>query len=304
MGFAVEISKDDIAFTSKFPWKLGIVFNMAYPSLQSSEEDLEKAASFLTQDGFFDRIEIHKISDEGWRKIKKYFQNLDIVRAFQLEVIAQGNNVNAHDEQKRKDAVNYFKGQIDIAVKRGIRKFAICSGQITQDVERDKKQLIASLKEISAHAKKYGATVILETFDTDKDKKLIMGPIDQSAKLVKEVRKTCDNLFLLWDQGHAPLLGETPDSIREYLELLGAVHIGCGIRVQEGLKDWHPVYHTVGAINEEKDLAHLFRVLSEIKYHGPVTLEVKPQQGQTPEEVVNSAKGAIYTSYVLFLRNC
>jgi len=299
MVFSVEVIKNGATFSSKFPWRLGVVFFMAYPSLQKNEDELEKGLKFVTQDNFFDRLEVNKISEEGWKKIQKYAQGMNIARGFQPDLLPGTRSICTLDEGKRRETLNYLKDEIDIGAKHGVREFAICSGQMPEDGAKGTQQLISSLRELGEYAAKYNASFSLETFDIDKDKKQLVGPIDQAAQLIKEVRKSCDNVFLMWDQSHAPLLGETYEVVKKISDILGVVHIGCGLQTPEGLKDWHPVYHTKGAINEENDIAQLFKALLEIGYQGPVTVEVRPQEGQTSEEIVNSAKGAIYAAYSL-----
>jgi sugar phosphate isomerase/epimerase len=298
MGFIVEVEKNGMILSSKFPWKIGIVLFMAYPSLQKSEEELERALSFLTIDKFFDRLETSKISEDGWKIFEKYARKRNIARAFQPEILS-GKNISATDETKRMEAVNYIKSEINIWVKRGVCEFALCSGPREQNLEKCRKNLKKSLEEIAEYASQYGAAIFLETFDIDKDKKLVMGPIDEAAGLVRELRESYNNVFLMWDQSHAPLINEKPELLEKHVDILGEIHIGCAIQTKEGLKDWHPVYHTPGAINDEYDLSRLLRKLYEIKYCGPISVEIKPQEGQTSEEVINSAKGAVYAAYSL-----
>jgi len=302
MGFTVEVERDGLALYSKFPWRLGIVLFMAYPSLQKGEGDLERALRFLTLDSFFNRLETSKISEGGWKLFEKYARGRNIARAFQPEVLS-GMNISATDELKRREAVEYVKGEIDVWVKRGVREFAICSGPREPDLEKCKKNLRKSLEEIAEHASKYNATLCLETFDIDKDRRLVMGQVDEAASFIRDLRGSHENIFLMWDQSHAPLLGESPESIGRHIDVLGAIHIGCAMQTSEGLKDWHPVYHTIGAINNEVDLSRLLKTLFEVDYRGPVSVEIKPQEGQTPEEVVNSAKGAIYAAYTLAVKD-
>lgn len=302
MGFIVEIKKDGLTLNSKFPWSLGIVLFMVYPSLQKSEDDLERALRFLTLDSFFDRFETTKISEKGWKLFEKYACGRNIARAFQPEVLS-GINISSTDESKRASAVEYVKSEIDVWVKRGVCEFAICSGPREPNLEKCKESLRKSLGDIAEHASKYHAKICLETFDIDKDRKLVIGHVEESAKFVRKMRENYENIFLMWDQSHAPLLGEGPESIREYVDILGAVHIGCAMQTTEGLKDWHPVYHTAGALNDEVDLADLLKVLFNAGYCGPISVEIKPQEGQTPEEIINSAKGAIYAAYTLMIKD-
>lgn len=301
MVFTVQFKKDDLCFSSAFPWRLGIVLFMAYPSLQKNEEELEKAIKFLTLDNFFDRLEVQRISDEGWNKIKKQVEHVEIARAFQPDILG-GKNLSAIDESKRQEAVQYVKSEMEVWLKRGVNQFAVCSGHIATTMEEGKKQFVKSIKELAEYALKNCAAISVETFDIDKDKKQVIGPVHDAAKLVKEIRKEYPNVFLMWDQSHAPLLDEKPEVLKKYADILGVIHIGCGLKAKEGLLDWHPVYHTPGALNDENDLAQLFNVLLDIGYCGPVTVEIKPQEGQTSEEVINSAKGAIYTAYSLAVK--
>jgi len=302
LGFIVEVRRNNLTISSSFPWKLGIVLFMAYPSLQKSEDDLERALRFLTLDSFFDRFEVGKISENGWKLFEKYAYGRSIARAFQPDVLS-GMNISAADESKRREAVDYVKSEIDRWVRRGVKEFAICSGPREPNLEKCVGNLKKSIGEIAEYAAKYGATIYLETFDVDKDRCLIVGRIDEAANLVREMRESYRNLFLMWDQSHAPLLGESQESLRKHADILGAIHVGCAMQTSEGLRDWHPVYHTIGALNDEIDLSNLLKVLLEMRYSGPVSVEIKPQEGQTPEEIINSAKGAIYTAYSIMLKD-
>ena len=80
-----------------------------------------------------------------------------------------------------------------------------------------------------------------------------------------------------------------------------SIHIGCSKKVGEKLYDWHPGFYRPGAINDERDVARLLRVLLDIGYTGAVSFEVKPEEGQLPMEVVYTAKSVLERAFQIVL---
>ncbi|MEM3713097.1 MAG: TIM barrel protein, partial [Thermoproteota archaeon] len=148
-------------------------------------------------------------------------------------------------------------------------------------------KLRESLIEICGYAEKNDAYVLLETFDIVHDKKLLIGQLEDAEKIILDVRRECKNIGVLWDLSHGPLLNEKPRKLVKFKSILSHIHIGCAKIVNGDLKDWHPSFYRNGAINGVEDLVELFSTLEEIDYKGAISFEVKPEEGQSPQEVID-----------------
>ncbi len=306
--FYTTIEKKNIEIISKFPYKVGIVVFMAFPELSKSDEGAAEKIKILVDDKFFDLLELPWINDTEWNKLKEYVEKtgrrIDFSMGLQLQVLVQKYNPSAVNEEERKKAEEVLVKGVEVAGKRGMKAVALCSGPYVE-AEKD-KAVQAFIKTVSAMAKKaleYNIPIFVETFDYQWDKKRLLGPIDFSAKVVEEIRASYKNVYLMWDLSHGPLLGEKPEDIKPYADLLGHIHIGCAKKVGDKLYDWHPGFYRPGALNTEKDVAKLLEVLHDIKYRGAVSFEVKPEEGQHPLEVVNAAKGVLIRAYEIFLES-
>jgi sugar phosphate isomerase/epimerase len=143
-----------------------------------------------------------------------------------------------------------------------------------------------------------GVNLLIETFDRTLDKKLLIGPMEEAVRIVTEVRKDYDNIGVLWDLSHGPLIGEKPDVLSKAGELLEHIHIGCAERAGNGgLLDHHPGFYTKNAVNTSDDVADLLKVLSDLDYFGFVGFEVKPQDFQTSQEVISTAKSVLIEGF-------
>ncbi len=306
--FYTAIEKNGVEIVSKFPYKVGIVVFMAFPELIKSDEGAAEKTKILIDDKFFDLLELPWISDIEWNKIKEYVEKtgrkINFSMGLQLQVLVQKYNPSAVNEDERKKAEEVLVKGVEVAGKRGMKAVALCSGP---NVKAEKEKAVqAFIKTVSAMAEKaleYNMPVFVETFDYQWDKKRLLGPIDFSAKIIEEIRASYKNVYLLWDLSHGPLLGEKPEVLRPYADILGHIHIGCTKKVDDKLYDWHPGFYRPGALNTEKEVAELLQVLHDIKYNGAVSFEIKPEEDQHPLEVINSAKGVLLRAYEMFLEN-
>ncbi|MGQ9479394.1 MAG: sugar phosphate isomerase/epimerase family protein [Thermoproteota archaeon] len=288
-----------------FPWRIGIVGFMAYPSMLKGEK-VEESIIELAEDPFFDLLELNLVSDEDWEKVKKTIRRhrKEVSSALQPFTNSREGNICSLDENIRSKAVEEVKRMINISWKRGIRIVALSSGIKPGNGEKTSmatENLIKSLIEICKYAKQYNTYVLLETFDISYDKNLLIGPLEDAANVIKRVREKTDNIGLLWDLSHAPMLNEKPSMLTGFKDVLTHVHIGCTKRTGETMKDWHPSFYREGAINGLDELVELFTVLDKIRYRGAVSFEVKPEEGQQTREVIDVSKGILYTAFCKYL---
>jgi len=116
--------------------------------------------------------------------------------------------------------------------------------------------------------------------------KRLLSPIEFSAKVFEEIRETYNNVYILWDLSHTPMLNEKPSILREYGDSIGCIHIGCTKEINGKLYDRLLGFYRPDAINTENDVAELLAVLHDIKCRSAVSLEVKPEESQHPLEVI------------------
>ncbi len=299
MGFAVTIRKGNLRFSAEFPWKISIVSFMAFPGMTQEKGDAAGDLLKILGDTFFDAVEVPSISSADWDRVKAHAAERTLARGLQPDILTNKLDLNSMDETKRRNAISRIKSEIDVISSRGIRMIGICSGTDPGVARRTEaaENLVQSLMEMCQHAAEKQVRVALETFDRDYDKKLLIGPLSEAIDVVLKVRKRFDNIGLMWDLSHAPMLKETPEDLRRAAGLLAHIHVGCSKKTDGALLDTHPGFHTKGAVNSESDVARLLQVLLEINYEGMVGFEVKPEPHQTSEEIVSTAKGVLMSAY-------
>ena len=253
----------------------------------------------ILNDPFFDAVELPSIGEADWSRVKRCAAEKTFVRGLQPDILTNRLDLNALDESKRREAIAKVKSEIDLASSRGMHIVGLCSGPDPGANKRGEaaERLIQSLMEISTHAYQRGVLLALETFDRDHDRRLLLGPTSEACEVVRKVRERCQNIGLMWDLSHAPMLDETPENLKDAADILVHIHVGCSKRTNGTLIDAHPGFYTKGAVNSEEDVAQLLQALLDIKYKGMVGFEVKPEPHQTSEEIVTTAKGVLMAAY-------
>uniref|UniRef100_A0A7C4FD07 Xylose isomerase-like TIM barrel domain-containing protein n=1 Tax=Ignisphaera aggregans TaxID=334771 RepID=A0A7C4FD07_9CREN len=301
------LKKKNLEVLARFPWDIGIVSFMVFPELMRSSEGAFDKVRTLLVDPYFDLIEVMVIDDGEWRKISELnsVYGKKFALGLQPVVLTRGVNPSAVNEDERKRSVDALIREARVAGERGYRAVGICSGPNIEGPEREKAKeaLVKSLVELAVEASKYGMNVYLETFDVVWDRKRLAGSFEETAKVVEKARDQAKNVYIMWDLSHAPLLNESPEVLKTYPELVGHIHIGCAKRVGDRLLDTHPGFYRPGALNTEDDVAKLLTVLSDVGYRGAISFEVRPEEGQHPLEVVNSAKSVLLRAFQLFLES-
>jgi hydroxypyruvate isomerase len=301
------LKKKNLEVLARFPWDIGIVSFMVFPELMKSSEGAFDKVGTLLVDPYFDLLEVMVIDDGEWRRINELnsMYGKKFALGLQPVVLTRGVNPSAVNEDERKKSVDALIRETRVAGERGYRAVGICSGPNIEGPEREKAKeaLVKSLVELAVEASKYGMNVYLETFDVIWDRKRLAGSFEETAKVVEKARDQAKNVYIMWDLSHAPLLNESPEVLKTYPELVGHIHIGCAKRVGDRLLDTHPGFYRPGALNTEDDIAKLLTVLSDVGYRGAISFEVRPEEGQHPLEVVNTAKGVLLRAFQLFLES-
>jgi len=297
--FTIDVPYRGLAFSSRFPWKIGIVSFMAYPGMMTGKGDIAGDIRTIVEDPFFDGIEICKMAEEQWSAVKPFIGSKIVARGMQPDILTGNLSLNSIKSDERRKAIELVKKELDATARRGIGRLALCSGPDPEAANRSeaKDLLVESLEEICRYAAGNGVRVLLETFDREWDKKLLIGPIADALDVVRRVREKCPNISVMWDLSHAPLLKEMPEVLDSVKDFLGHIHIGCAKKVGDRYLDTHPVFFREGAINGVEEVASLLKNLLKIGYDGMVSFEVRPEEGQTSESVITTSKGVLVSAY-------
>lgn len=299
MGFSLEIRYKGLPLSLRFPWKISIVSFMAYPGTIQGQGDVVGSIEKILQDSFFDGVEFSIVSDPAWSQLQPLLRGKWVARGCQPDILTRKLDLNSNDPSARREAVKSIKLEIEKAGERGIEAVAVCSGPDPGQERREeaKSLLVESLIELCECASRYGITVAFESFDRIYDKKLLIGPLDEAIQVVERVGRSCKNIGLMWDLSHAPMLNEKPEELKKTVGRLVHVHVGCAKKIDNTYKDTHPGFYTTGAVNTEEDVAELLKILWEMDYHGKIGFELKPEEHQTSQEIINCAKGVLMKAY-------
>lgn len=286
--------------------KVGVVLEMAFPGAQGGEPFLE-ALEKIARDDFFSLVEIGRIQEESIRR-----RAFGILSASRLEMGFSGAgallrgkyDLNSFDEPRRKEAVEVAKAAYDEGREMGSHFFALLSGSNPPDRREEAMGLlIQSLREICDHAQSRDAIpIFLETFDSEIEKRCLIGPSTDALHVAREVARTYPRFQLMLDLSHLPLLKELPaDSLRLLKDHLGHVHIGNCVMRDMGHRaygDTHPPLGIPGGENDVDQVVDFLRGLFEIGYlergrRARVTLEIKPLPGDDPDIILAGSKRAL-----------
>ncbi len=283
--------------------KMGFVHFMAYPAAMKQDNKVVlESVEAACKDPYFTAIEIMKIQDQNTRRqVKEMLDQsaMTVCYAAQPSVLGGGLNINSVDEGARKKAVDALTKELDFCQEMGSSAMAILAGQLEDGASYEDawKSCVKSLQELCDAAAKSDLGVTLETFDTDVDKRALLGKSREAARLADEVGR--DNFGLLVDLSHQPLLGEPiRDNLTPVKEHLVHAHVGncyTADKNDPAYGDQHPRFSYPGSPNGVDELTEWLKMLFEIGYLAEgkqpvVSFEVKPLPNESSEIVLANAK--------------
>lgn len=290
--------------------KPGFVHFMLYPQCMGGEGPVVDTIRGLAEDPFFEVLEITRIADpEARKEVVNICEQARVELTFGAQPILLGGglDVNNADEGKRAEAVAAVKGGIDLAHEMGIQNVALLSGTVCDDFEEGKQRLIASLKELCAHAQPHGMNIVLETFDTlIFGKNCLIGPTKDAVEISEAVREEYPTFGFMLDLSHLPLIGESSrDAITEAGGHLVHIHIGnCAMDDPDhpAYGDNHPRFGAPGTRNDVPELTEFLRVLLDTGYLSEderkmVSFEVKPMPGEESNAILAGSKRALIEAW-------
>lgn len=291
--------------------KVGIIHFMAYPSTMKGEGPIVETITKIAEDDFFNAIEITWIKDPEVRKKAKEVlitSGLAVGYGAQPVVLTTPLNPNSLDEDERKTAVAALKERIDEAQYMGAKRMAFLSGKAPAPQQREAaiEALIKTTRELCDYAAAKDMGIALETFDTEIDKKALMGTSAESAEFARAVNR--GNFGLMVDLSHLPLLGESSEQCAKAVkDHVVHLHVGNCVmkdRNHPAYGDAHPRFGIEGGENDVKELAEYLKAFMDIGFlngkHQPfMSFEVKPLPNESSEVVIANAKRALKQAWAM-----
>lgn len=297
---------------------MGIVHGMAFPEVAEGEGPVLETMEKILADPFFGAIEIGPMKDEGMRKKAAQMlasSGVDVILAGQPPLLAGGLNLNALDKKEREKAIETCKRSADHAYELGAQIMAVLSGPYEgPEKEKEQTELLAdSLKQICAYAQEkgedYQLAIALETFDRDIDKKCLIGPTSEAARVAEKVKEEFSNFGLLIDLSHQPLLREpVHEMVIQALDHLILVHMGNCVMKDKSHPAYGDKHPRFGIPQGENGVEQLGKFLEALFYAGyfkknvptrkpVISFEVKPMAGESSELVIANAKRTLLEAW-------
>ena len=173
----------------------------------------------------------------------------------------EGAKIDTDDADSVKLALNHVKDGLDHAARRGLQwSYVVPEAPVDNRTPERYAEHYASIAE---HGKSLGIKVCIEHFPGT--------AFPTVASTLDFIASTGhDNLYLLFDIGHAQMANEDPRAeLTAAGNRLGYVHLDDN----DGVGDLH--LGLTDGVQTEDALASLFRVLADVGYDGPVSLEMK-----------------------------
>lgn len=285
-------------------FRLGIVHPMAFPEAGASAAGFRASISAVISDPVFEVIEVTSVSDADLRReLRAMLQGARVepVYAAQPLVFANRLDLSAESLADRTSAVDRLRTALDEAAELGARRFAVVSGpEVAGDQhEGAVGRLVGSLTTLSRQATAAGIRLLLETFDSDVDKRRLVGSNRLAATVARRVAEAGGDVGLMLDLSHIPLQHETIDTaIDAVLPWLAHVHIGnCVLSdpADPAYGDLHPPFgYPKSEIDVEEIAAFIGRLIA-VGHLSPgsqniVSFEIKPRPGDDPLAVIAGSK--------------
>jgi sugar phosphate isomerase/epimerase len=299
-------------------FKLGCVQYASYPNTKDSE--LLEAVKCLASDSLFEVIELTRISDPRLRAEVR-----NVLKAAEVDIIFSGGPVylaenielGSLDKSVRELSLKKAKQLVDEAIELGAMGHLVASGRDPGPSNRSSACLFLaeSLLELTDYIKTNSPKTMMltiEPFDREIAHKALIGPTEKAVDLVNEVRKHTDNFGITMDLSHLMQLGEHPSTAVELAaKFISHIHLAncyLGDTSHPSYGDQHVRFGFPESMVDEKTVASFLKALSNsgVFGHGkrlPLSLEVKPQQGENPDMVIAAAKRSFLRAWQLFINN-
>ena len=287
---------------------VGIVLPKLFSGIADDKDRFFEGLMTILADPFFTVVEVsYTPEDEIVEMTREYarlagaqvvFNGGDAVRRL-------GMDLSSLDEEKRKASVESGKRLIDQCYQENARIMHVVTGKYTTEEEKDAmlEAFERSLMELCEYARQaaadqeYTLVVSVETGDRYFDRHYLLGPTNEAVAIVRRVKEKYENVGILLDQSHFPVMREDPHkALWQAKDYLSHVHIGNSY-VKDMEKPYFGDEHLpFGVPDSEVDAEELARFLTTLGKTGffsrpgatrkpLVSFEVGPF-GDEPEELV------------------
>ncbi len=172
----------------------------------------------------------------------------------------EGAKIDSDNADAMKLAIDHVKDGLEHAARRGLR-WAYLVPEAPID-EGSVSRYITPYKTIADYGQTLGVKVCIEHFPGT-----AFPTVLSTLDFINDIGH--ENLYLLFDIGHAQMSNEDPKEVLVAAgSRLGYVHLDDN----DGVGDLH--LGLTDGVQTESSLANLFQVLSDIGYEGPVSLEM------------------------------
>jgi sugar phosphate isomerase/epimerase len=297
------------------------------PETQKNPRALGALLEPLFRDGFWKTFQIPPLpSNDAVRELTSQLRLAGIRPTFDIGgTVSDGElRLQSTDSGVRAAALETAKDLVDQAILLGAEVADINPGPDPgpDDRPRELAHLADSLKRLCDYAAHRGKehrrrpgdpaeaeaaeakpmlTISLEHFDRDVDKKRILGPTEEAAEFVAEIRRRVPNIGLTMDLSHLILLGEDPGSaVTTAGEYVTNAHLSNCILSNPADPRWgdrHPPFFVPGGSIDVTILASFISSLRTIGYFdalpgasGMLTFQVKPAAWEDPALVAAACR--------------
>lgn len=290
---------------------VGIVHPMAFPETLSGEGPILETLTRIAGDPFFSAVEVSWMKDRKTRAKAADIlvtAGVDVVFMAAPPLMQQNLSLCDLDDGARRKAIDGCKELIDQAYELRASILVLFSGPDPGEADRAvaTERLVDSLKQLCADAQQKASdrmlSISLENFDRMLDKRSLIGPTSEAARVAEAVYGEYSNFGLTVDLSHQPLLRESVhEMVLAAVDHLIHCHIGncvVGDTAHPAYGDRHPRFGAPGGANGVEELKRFLEALiyaGYFKRNTPTTMpvvsfEVRPMEGEAPELVIANAK--------------
>lgn len=217
---------------------VGIVLPKLFSGIADDKNRFFEGLMTILTDPFFTTVEVSYTPEEEIVEMTRDYTRLagaQVVFNGGDAVRRLGMDLSSLDEEKRTASVESGKRLIDQCYQEKARIMHVVTGKYTG--EEEKAAMLAafekSLTDLCAYAVKAGEqeeyvlTVSVETGDRHYDRHYLLGPTNEAVAIVRRVKEKFENVGILLDQSHLPVMREDPHkALWQARDYLSHVHIG------------------------------------------------------------------------------
>ena len=287
---------------------VGIVLPKLFSGIADDKNRFFEGLMTILTDSFFTTVEVSYTPEEEIVEMTRDYTRLagaQVVFNGGDAVRRLGMDLSSLDEEKRAASVESGKRLIDQCYQEKARIMHVVTGKYTGEEEKD-AMLAAfekSLAELCAYAveageqEEYVLTVSVETGDRYYDRHYLLGPTNEAVAIVRRVKEKYENVGILLDQSHFPVMREDPHkALWQARDYLSHVHIGNSY-VKDMEKPYFGDKHLPFGVPDSEvgveELARFLTTLREIGFFDRTSVTRKPLVsfevgpfGDEPEELV------------------